>query len=69
VASQLLTRQINVVGIDSVVHAGNLRDLAGRISVQQVVIQDLARLPRVVTEEEVARIIHLAAAISDQEDT
>ena len=69
VVRQLLARGLDVIGIDSVVHLGNLRDLAGRVPVRTVDIQDLAGLLRAVTHEKVNRIIHLAAAIGDQYDT
>jgi UDP-glucose 4-epimerase len=69
VVRQLLARGIDVVGIDSVVHPGNLRDLTSRVTVRTVDIQDLAGLLRAVNQEKIDRIIHLAAAIGDQYDT
>jgi hypothetical protein len=41
---QLLDRNIPVAGIDAVVHPGNLRELATRVSVFPVDIQDLGAL-------------------------
>jgi UDP-glucose 4-epimerase len=69
VVRQLLARGIDVVGIDSVVHAGHLGELSGRLPLRTVDVQDLAGLLRAVTAEKVHRIIHLAAAIGDQYDT
>jgi UDP-glucose 4-epimerase len=68
VVRQLLVRGMDVLGIDSVVHPGNLRDLTGCVLLSTVDIQDLAALLRVVTQEKVERIIHLAAALGDQYD-
>jgi UDP-glucose 4-epimerase len=59
----------DVIGADSIIHPGNLRDLASRLPVRAVDVQDLAGMLRAVTEERVDRIIHLAAAIGDHYDT
>lgn len=66
---QLAVRGHNVTGVDSIVHPGNLRDMAGRIPVRLADVQDLAGLLRVISEDRAERIIHLAAAIGDQFDT
>ena len=68
VVRQLAARGHEVAGIDSVVHAGNLRDMAGRTSISAVDVQDLAGLLRAVQQERAQCIIHLAAAIGDQYD-
>ncbi len=69
VARQLLARGIDVVGLDSVVHEGHLRDVARRVPLIAADIQDLGALLRAMREHAVTHVIHLAAAIGDQYDT
>jgi UDP-glucose 4-epimerase len=69
VVRQLLARGMDVVGVDSVVHAGNLRDQAHRVPLVVVDVQDLGGLLRVMQNKKATRVIHLAAAIGDQYDT
>jgi len=66
---QLLQAGHEVVGTDSMIHAGNLRELAKRIPVVAADVQDLGAMLRVLTDHRVERIVHLAAAIGDQFDT
>src|SRR3990170_8590788 len=49
VVRQLLARGIDVVGVDSVVHAGHLGELSGRLPLRTVDVQDLAGLLHAVT--------------------
>ncbi|MBI4280515.1 MAG: NAD(P)-dependent oxidoreductase [Armatimonadetes bacterium] len=66
---QLLARGVDVAGIDSHVHPGNLRELTKKIPLVPVDVTDLGGLLRVITTEKIQRIIHLAAAIGDHYDT
>jgi nucleoside-diphosphate-sugar epimerase len=65
----LLDRHIDIVGIDAIVHSGNLRELATRVSVFPVDVQDLGAMLTLAGREKITRIIHLAAAIGDQFDS
>ncbi|MGQ0568894.1 MAG: NAD-dependent epimerase/dehydratase family protein [Armatimonadota bacterium] len=69
VVRQLAARGVDAVGVDNVVHAGNLRDLAEHVPLRVADVQDLGGLLRVMTVDRVTRVIHLAAALGDQFDT
>jgi UDP-glucose 4-epimerase len=69
VVRQLLQRDIDVVGIDSLVHGGNLGDVTGRVPLAVADVCDLAAVLRVMQTHAVTRVIHLAAALGDHYDT
>jgi UDP-glucose 4-epimerase len=68
VARRLVERDIDVVGVDSIVHDGNLREIARRVPVSAADVQDLAAILSAMRAHAVTRVIHLAAALGDQYD-
>jgi UDP-glucose 4-epimerase len=69
VVRQLLAQDVDVLGVDSVVHAGHLGEAARRVALRAADVQDLAALLRIMREDTTTRVIHLAAALGDQYDT
>lgn len=69
VVRQLLDRGIDIIGVDALVHSGNLRSAAGRVRIVPADVDDLATLLHIVKAERITRIVHLAAVLGDRYDS